>query len=171
MTTLNCEFTRKLSLEERKVESEKILAKYPDRAPAIIVQASKSDLPPLDSSKFLIPRDLTVGHFIYVLRTKIKMRPEQAIFMFVNGVLPTTTALVGTIYDKHKAEDGFLYFTITSENVFGGQAISSNKLSNESRQHSSSYLARKKKTQSAPKKSNKVKKIKKMKKTQVRRKV
>jgi len=119
MTALNCEFTKKLSLEERKSESEKILAKYPDRVPTIIVLAKGTSLPALESSKFLIPNDLSIGHFIYVLRTKIKLNSEEGIFLFVNGVLPQTSSIMGQIYEKHKADDGFLYFTIAQENVFG----------------------------------------------------
>ena len=119
MTVLNCEFTKKLSLEERKVESEKMLAKYPDRVPAIIVLAKGTNLPALESSKYLIPSDLTVGHFIYVLRTKIKLRSEESIFLFTNGVLPPTGHIMSHVYEKHKSNDGFLYFTIAQENVFG----------------------------------------------------
>lgn len=119
MATLDCEFTRKLSLEERRNECQKILKKYSDRIPAIIVRAPRSNLPPLESNKFLIPADLTIGHFLYVLRTKIKIAPEEAFFIFVNGVLPATTALVSSVYEKHKSDDGFIYFTITTENTFG----------------------------------------------------
>jgi GABA(A) receptor-associated protein len=114
-----CKFTNNLSLEERKKECEKIKAKHPDRIPTIIVRHRGSKFAELESSKFLIPKDLTVGHFIYVLRTKIKLRPEQAIFVFVNGILPPNTALVSQIHEKHQSEDGFLYLTITSENTFG----------------------------------------------------
>ena len=115
----DCEFTRKLTLEERKAECHKIQQKYTDRIPTIIIRSRPTDFPHLENSKFLIPKDLTVGHFIYVLRTKIQLKSKEAIFIFVNGVVPSNTILINNIYDKYKSEDGFLYLTITSENTFG----------------------------------------------------
>ena len=115
----DCEFTRKLSLEERKAECLKIQAKYPDRIPTIMTRGRGADFPQLESSKFLIPKDLSVGQFIYVLRTKIQLRPEQSVFVFVNGILPQNSQMISIVYEKNVAEDGFLYLTITSENTFG----------------------------------------------------
>jgi GABA(A) receptor-associated protein len=119
MNCPECDFTNKLSLEERQAECLKIQAKYPNAIPTIIVRGRGANFPALESSKFLIPRDLTVGHFIYVLRTKIKLLPEQAIFVFINGVLPPNSQLISQVYEKNKSQDGFLYLTITSENTFG----------------------------------------------------
>jgi hypothetical protein len=58
-----------------------------------------------------VPADLTVGQFVYVIRKRIKLSPEKAIFIFVDEVLPPTAALMSSIYDQHKDEDGFLYIT------------------------------------------------------------
>jgi hypothetical protein len=73
----------------------------------------KSDIPIIDKKKYLVPSDLTVGQFCYVIRKRIKLAPEKAIFIFVNEVLPPTAALMSSIYDEHKDEDGFLYITYT----------------------------------------------------------
>ena len=37
-----------------------------------------------------MPGDLTVGQFVYVIRKRIRVSPEKAIFMFVKNVLPPT---------------------------------------------------------------------------------
>jgi GABA(A) receptor-associated protein len=58
-----------------------------------------------------VPADLTVGQFVYVIRQRIKLSPEKAIFIFVDEVLPPTVALMSSIYEEHKDEDGFLYIT------------------------------------------------------------
>jgi hypothetical protein len=58
-----------------------------------------------------VPADLTVGQFVYVIRKRIKLSPEKAIFIFVDEVLPPTAALMSSIYEEHKDEDGFLYIT------------------------------------------------------------
>lgn len=57
---------------------------------------------------------------MYVIRKRIKLAPEKALFVFVNNVLPPTSALMSTIYDEHKDADGFLYITFAGENSFGG---------------------------------------------------
>jgi hypothetical protein len=46
-----------------------------------------------------------------VIRKRIKLSPEKAIFIFVDEVLPPTAALMSSIYEEHKDEDGFLYIT------------------------------------------------------------
>lgn len=47
---------------------------------------------PLHPRRYLVPADLTVGQFVYVIRKRIRVSPEQAIFMFVRNVLPPTGA-------------------------------------------------------------------------------
>lgn len=67
----------------------------------------------------MVPVDLTVGQFVYVIRKRIKLPSEKAIFIFVNDILPPTAALISTIYEEHKDEDGFLYVLYSGENTFG----------------------------------------------------
>jgi len=82
--------------------------KYPDRIPVIVEKATGSDIPDIDKKKYLVPTDLTVGQFVHVIRKRIKLAPEKAIFIFVNNVLPPTAALMATIYEEQKDEDGTL---------------------------------------------------------------
>ena len=81
--------------------------------------AEKSDIPEIDKRKYLVPADLTVGQFVYVIRKRIMLPPEKAIFIFVNDTLPPTAALMSAIYQDHKDKDGFLYVTYSGENTFG----------------------------------------------------
>jgi len=54
---------------------------------------------------------------------RIKLAPEQAIFLFVNkGTLPPTVAALQEVYDQCKDDDGFLYMTYSGENTFGDPA-------------------------------------------------
>jgi GABA(A) receptor-associated protein len=85
----------------------------------ICEKVEKSDIPSIDKKKYLVPSDLTVGQFVYVIRKRIKLAPEKAIFIFVNDVLPPTNSLMSAIYDQHKDKDGFLYVTYSGENTFG----------------------------------------------------
>ena len=43
-----------------------------------------------------------MGQFVYVIRKRIKLAPEKAIFIFVDEVLPPTAALMSAIYEEHK---------------------------------------------------------------------
>jgi GABA(A) receptor-associated protein len=40
--------------------------------------------------RYLVPADLTVGQFVYVVRKRIKLSAEKAIFIFVKDTLPPT---------------------------------------------------------------------------------
>ena len=106
-------------ITKRIAESSRIRAKYPDRIPVICEKAKGSPIADIDKQKFLVPADLTIGQFVYVIRKRIKMSSEQAIFIFVNDVLPPTASLMSTIYEERKDDDGFLYITYSGENTFG----------------------------------------------------
>ena len=117
--------------EKRKAEAERIRQKYLDRIPVSAAQppatrstettrtmtdaylpqvicekVEKSDIATIDKKKYLVPADLTVGQFVYVIRKRIKLSPDKAIFIFVDEVLPPTAALMSSIYEEHKDEDG-----------------------------------------------------------------
>lgn len=87
----------------------------------ICEKADNTDIPTIDAKKYLVAsvsqpllqgllcwmsdiivQDLTVGEFIYVIRSHIKLAPEKAIFIFVDNVLPPTAALMSAIYEEHK---------------------------------------------------------------------
>ena len=112
-------FQKEHPFDKRKLDSERIVLKYPDRIPIIVQNIQDSLLPPLDKKKYLAPRDLTLGQFIYVIRKRIQLEPETAIFMFVNNTLPATSSSLSTIYNEQKNEDGFLYLDISGESTFG----------------------------------------------------
>ncbi|CAK9311095.1 unnamed protein product [Citrullus colocynthis] len=112
-------FKQEHDLEKRKAEAARIREKYPDRIPVIVEKAERSDIPSIDKKKYLVPADLTVGQFVYVIRKRIKLSPEKAIFIFVDNVLPPTGAIMSAIYEEKKDEDGFLYVTYSGENTFG----------------------------------------------------
>lgn len=112
-------FKERYSLEQRRNEAERIRKKYPERIPVIVELAKKSDLPPLDKCKYLVPEDVTVGQFIFIIRKRMKLSPEKAIFVFVNNTLPPTSFTLSQVYAEHKDECGFLFLTYSSESTFG----------------------------------------------------
>lgn len=114
------EFQKKNSLEERKAEADRILAKYKDRVPIIVeLHEENGSIPPFEKNKYLVPRDLTMGQFIYVIRKRTKLTPEQALNVFCNGTIIPTSSLMSEIYKQGAHQDGFLYFSVMGEKTFG----------------------------------------------------
>jgi len=114
----NSQFKKSKSFNNRKSEATKILLKYPDRIPVIVEVAENNPDLNLDKKKYLVPADLTVGQFIFVIRKRIKLPPEKALFIFFKS-LPPSSAQLKTIYNQDKDKDGFLYATISEESTFG----------------------------------------------------
>jgi len=121
-------FKQTHDFEKRRSEAEKIRRKYDDRIPVIVEKASaRSEIADIDKKKYLVPGDLTVGQFTYVIRKRIKLSPEQALWIFVeteeNGkksqTLPPTSNTMAMVYHDCKDADGFLYITYSGENQFG----------------------------------------------------
>ena len=108
------------TMEQRQKESIEILLKYPDRA-CIFVEKIQSDtiLPDLDKKKYLVPRSITAAQFILVIRNRIEIPKETALFFYTNKNIMSGNTLISEINDKHKDADGFLYIKYTGENCFG----------------------------------------------------
>jgi GABA(A) receptor-associated protein len=107
------------TLEERCTESKKIILKYPTRIPIIVEKCNRSKLKEIDKKKYLVPKDMTMGQFIYVIRKRIQLESSQALFVMVNNSLVSSNRLLGEIYEDRASKDGFLYIIYTSENTFG----------------------------------------------------
>lgn len=105
---------------ERVKKSQIILEKYPDRVP-LIIQPSKSDRDayPIDKSKYITPRDLTLLQLQQIIRKRIHFPSEKALFMFINNKIYPITSMIGPIYDANKDSDGFLYVSYCQESTFG----------------------------------------------------
>lgn len=116
---MHFKFNSDYTFEERTRQAREIKQKYPTRLPVLCEINSKSNLPPLDKNKYLVPNDLTVGQLAYIVRKRIQIKPENAVFLTTNSVYPSTSSTIGEIYNEYKDEDGFLKFTISNENVFG----------------------------------------------------
>ncbi|XP_025076492.1 gamma-aminobutyric acid receptor-associated protein-like 2 [Pomacea canaliculata] len=112
-------FKEQHTIEQRKSESTKIRTKYPERIPVIVEKDPKSQIQSIDKRKFLVPSDISVAQFMWIIRKRIQLPSEKAIFLFVGKVLPQSSASMGQVYEEHKDEDGFLYIAYSGENTFG----------------------------------------------------
>ena len=124
VSNLNPFVCRDDSIKSRytKSEADRVLTKYPDRIP-VIVSRSKStsdDTPEIDKNKYLVPADLTVGQFMYVIRKRLSLPPQKALFIFVDNSTPPTSMLMSTIYEQSRDDrTNFLFVTYSGESPFG----------------------------------------------------
>ena len=112
------DFEKKHSLEERKKASVSLKTNHSDRIPVILCRGSNG-LPLLDRTKYLVPRDTTMGKFMAEIRKTLILSEFNALFLFVNDVLVPAGSIMSDVYEKHQAADGFLYISYHSENTFG----------------------------------------------------
>ena len=99
--------------------ADRILNKYPKRLPVLVwEQGAGIDM---KKRKFIVPKDITLGQFLYVIRKQIINISEiEGIFIFITGkgtMLPIAE-LMAHIYNEHN-DNGFLKLTVTKENTFG----------------------------------------------------
>ena len=108
------------TIEDRINISNKILKKYSNRIP-IIVDCKKGIS--IDKNKYIVPDDLNLGQFTFVLRKRINIAPSEAIFLFCNNLLVNNSQNLNDLYNKNKDEDGFLYIYVALENTFGNTFV------------------------------------------------
>ncbi len=113
-------FKETTSFEDRVKLSEKILSAHPGRIP-VVVETKKNCKLEITRVKFLVPKESTMGTALNEIRKHIsKLAPEQALFLLVgNNVMPSVSANIQNVYEQHKDRDGFLYFSVQTENTFG----------------------------------------------------
>lgn len=115
-------YQQRYSLEQRCEESKRIMEKYPGRIPVIVEKSQNcsDDIPDIDKNKYLIPEDLTVGQFLYVIRKRIRLPSTKALYiMTTEGIMPPSSQYIKNLYSKHKAPDNFMYFYYSGESTFG----------------------------------------------------
>uniref|UniRef100_A0A3Q2W719 GABA(A) receptor-associated protein like 2 n=3 Tax=Haplochromini TaxID=319058 RepID=A0A3Q2W719_HAPBU len=85
----------------------------------IVEKVSGSQIVDIDKRKYLVPSDITVAQFMWIIRKRIQLPSEKAIFLFVDKTVPQSSITMGQLYEKEKDEDGFLYVAYSGENTFG----------------------------------------------------
>jgi GABA(A) receptor-associated protein len=121
-------FKQANSLQDRLDQFSKVNSAHPNKIPVIVERAPQSSssrrtpatmLPDIDKNKYLVPGDLTVLQFMSLIRKRIKLANDQALFIYVNGTLPASSTMFSGLYAEHRDEDGFLYVVYTGESSFG----------------------------------------------------
>lgn len=113
------DFKKSTKFEERFEKANALIKKYPDRVPIICEKSIGKANPDIDRNKYLVPVNITLGQFLAIIRKRICIKPEEAIFLFVSNSIVPSSELIGNIYQTYKDPDNFLYMTYSKENTFG----------------------------------------------------
>ena len=108
------------TLEERQNESSVMLKRYPGRSCIYIEKSADcKNLADLTKNKFLVPNTLTSDQLMYLIRSRLILKKEEALFFFIGKKMMTGRIPVGDLHKKYGADDNFLYIKYASENCFG----------------------------------------------------
>ncbi|NXS56548.1 MLP3C protein, partial [Brachypteracias leptosomus] len=109
------------SAATRMHEVTQIRLKYPNKIPVVVERYQKEKtLPPLTRTKFLVSPDLPLAQFTVTLRTRLGLSSSQTFYLLVNNRgLPNMALSMQELYQAHRDEDGFLYLTYASQEMFG----------------------------------------------------
>jgi microtubule-associated protein 1 light chain len=114
-------FKQRKSFASRRDEVAGIRAKFPSKIPVIVERYHKEkSLPMLDKTKFLVPQELTLSQFVTIIRNRMSLSPTQSFYLIVNNKsLASMSTTLQEVYKEEKDEDGFLYMTYASQEMFG----------------------------------------------------
>ncbi|KAH9394218.1 Microtubule-associated proteins 1A/1B light chain 3C [Tyrophagus putrescentiae] len=117
-------YKQRKSFASRREEVIGIRLRFPNKIPVIVERYSKErNLPRLDKTKFLVPQDLQMAKFVAVIRNRMHISQTQAFYLIINNrTLASMTKTMAEIYKENKDEDGFLFITYASQEMFGGQS-------------------------------------------------
>merc|ERR1712176_1343810 len=85
------QFKEDHTFDQRCAESQKIRQKYPDRIPVIVQKVEGSQIEKIDKRKYLVPADITAAQFMWIIRKRINLPSERAIFLFVDKMVPQSS--------------------------------------------------------------------------------
>ncbi|KAH8874014.1 Gamma-aminobutyric acid receptor-associated protein-like 2 [Schistosoma japonicum] len=81
-------FKESHTFEQRQQDSTKIKNKYAGRVPVVVERHLNSQIVDIDKHKFLVPDDVTVAQFMWIIRKRIDLSSEKALFLFVGKTMP-----------------------------------------------------------------------------------
>ncbi len=114
-------FKTKYTFSERFCLAISIKEKYPDKIPVICEHQKLSKQQECNKKiKFLVPKEFTVGNFIYSIKNQLDISKNTSIFVFIDKhIIPRSNQSIRELYNEHRDDDMFLYIIYCEENTFG----------------------------------------------------
>ena len=94
-------------------EIDTLLKKFPKRIP-VIVQPIQN-IYKLKKTKFLVPKDFTMGNFYYILKQRIKLKNTESLLLYHNNNLVSLTKKI----NEYLNPSGYIIIQFGIENTFG----------------------------------------------------
>lgn len=99
---------------------QNLRARYPGYVPAIIKCDQSIEM---SKKRFLLPENESFSYALSHIRRHIKLKPSEAIFFMVNGVMITSSDNIGCFYSQYvvgkNPDNRFLIIDVFKENTFG----------------------------------------------------
>jgi GABA(A) receptor-associated protein len=109
-----------LKKKDMKKSLDKVRIKYPNKIPLFIYRSKRDKyLQDINCNKFLVPDNITIGQFMVIIRKRLKLESNIALFIFINNTIPCSSDSILQIYENYKNKDGMLVLEYCGENVFG----------------------------------------------------
>ena len=111
-------------VDEMKKEYERIHKIHPDRIAVLVDARSIMDADEIKKHKhkYLVTPSLLVSQFQALVRAKLTIEPEQAIFFMINNELASGITSFGELAaasERYVHESGFIIIKLELENAFG----------------------------------------------------
>lgn len=107
-------------LATRKAEYDKIMKLFPGKVPIILERYSKeTELPLLDKPRILVSEDTSISSILMFIRKRLQIKDTQSIYLVVDNIMVTPTTAIFELSHYNQSDDGFVYLTYASQNVFG----------------------------------------------------
>jgi GABA(A) receptor-associated protein len=118
-------YKERVSLKDRIIDSNKIVIKYRNFVPVIIL-CDKELSRIIKKKKYLVEFNNTVGDLLCIIRNKITTDKDKAFFVFCDNSIVCMSQNMGSLYEKYKInnnitskDDNFLYIELRMESTFG----------------------------------------------------
>ncbi len=110
------------SFNQRKNKSLLLLERFEGRVPIILEKSNKDSVLPFPTKyKYIISLDMTIANVLNILKKNLNINETISIYLMCkdHNIMLSGSQSIEYIYNNYKNEDGFLYLTYCSENVFG----------------------------------------------------
>ena len=109
-------------MSDSSLHAHLAMARHPGTYALCIKRADgANDVDELTRNRYLMNGDYTMGHVVCQIRSRVNVKPHQALFILIDGnILPPVSALVSDVYREHvNTKDGMLHLYYRLENTFG----------------------------------------------------